>query len=171
VSLIEGVSAEWNRGSGVNSSVLARAVLESLGVWAMAIAMADEFLREQKFEDFDQLIWRLFFGSRSDGPVVPLTPISVMTAVRRLEKRFSGVLSSYEFLSEIAHPNGESLMSFQGRSDVFDSAFDLSVHTRSLLGPLLKALRLDIAEDCLEGSERVVSRLVDIWRTRSGNAR
>lgn len=164
VALVDGAAAEWNRGNGVTATVLGRALLETVAVWAKALKKADEYLTTDKFDEYDTLLVQLFFGSKNPRQRVGgLDPIHVLTAMDTLDKRFPGVRRTYDELSEIAHPNGTSLFGFFSPEEGMDATFDIKAYTDDLLGDVLRGLRLDVAEWCVAESRRLSDRLVGIW--------
>jgi hypothetical protein len=124
-----------------------------------------DHLSTGKFEEYDNLIYRVLFGTKDlRRQVAGLTPIHVLTAVQKLERSFEGVERTYDELSEVAHPNGESLFSFAEPADVFDTTLDLVRFTEERLGLILQGLRIDIAEACLADSERLVELVIKTWK-------
>jgi hypothetical protein len=171
VAFVEGASAEWNRGTGLTASVLARAVLETVGVWWCALTEAESHLVSGALEQYDALIERVFWGTRDpSAPVKGLKPIGVPQSIQQLEKRFPGVETTYHSLCEVAHPNGLGFFSLhEYEFETFDAVFDLQAHAESQLTDLVRALRLDIAEECFAASQNLASQVIDLWRARQAS--
>lgn len=84
------------------AAILTRAVTENAALTWKLMAVLDERGKytPQKMND---LLMRMLAGS-GKWPEAP-KPVHVMDCLREMDKKLPGVLSSYEGLSDIAHPN------------------------------------------------------------------
>lgn len=171
LALFDGVTHEWNTRNGLAAAVLARGVLESVAVWAMATRDAERFIQAGEYDKYDTLIARLFLGKKSTpGTVSSLKPIHVLEAVRELETAYPGLQNAYDVLSEIAHPNSESLFVVAEWRDVGSVSLDLAGHRGYLLSNILAALRLDIAGVLLNRwNGDLVSQIDRLWKEQKYN--
>ena len=157
LALVDGSAVAWNGRNGLASAVLARAALETVAVWVKVTKDAERHIREGEYDNYDTLIARIFFGTKTEstkvgvtGELPALLPIQVLTAVDTLEKEYPGARRGYEELSEIAHPNGEGFFAISDWQDFNSVSLDPAGTNGNLLGKILFALRLDIARVYLD---------------------
>ena len=131
-------------------------MLETIGVWRYALAKSRRHLEQEELRDYHEVIDTLFSGSRM-APLpgskldLPPNPVSVLTAIQKLDKAEPGTLRAYDALSEVAHPNSESLFAVTDWKIAEDA--DIEVHgrryTEHLFARVLDGVRLDVAQGCL----------------------
>ena len=92
----------------VPAFVITRAVVETVAVLFWLHEKTEEFLKNQDIEAYDDFLMRALVGSR-DG-TTRHESYNVLTAVDRLDKRFSGLRSAYDTLCEFTHPNWAGAM-------------------------------------------------------------
>jgi len=96
------------------AAILARAVTENAALTWKLMTVLDERAKytPQKMND---LLMCILAGSRK-WPEAP-KPIHVMDCLREIDKKIPGALSSYDDLSEIAHPNWLGVSGLYSKSD------------------------------------------------------
>ncbi len=96
------------------AAILARAVTENAALTWKLMAVLDERAKytPQKMND---LLMRMLAGS-GKWPEVP-KPIHVMDCLREIDKKVPGAMSSYDGLSEIAHPNWLGVSGLYSKND------------------------------------------------------
>src|SRR5260370_40217517 len=84
------------------AAILTRAVTENAALaWKLMEVL--EARGEYTPKELNDLLMRLLAGSRK-WPEAP-KPVHILDSLRKMDKRIAEVLSSYDSLSEIAHPN------------------------------------------------------------------
>ena len=96
------------------AAILTRAVTENAALTWKLMTVLDERGKytPQKMND---LLMRMLAGS-AKWPEAP-KPIHVMDCLREIDKKVPGVLSSYDGLSEIAHPNWLGVSGLYSKND------------------------------------------------------
>jgi hypothetical protein len=96
------------------AAILTRAVTENAALaWQLLeVLEAREKYTPQKLND---MLMRLLGGSK-EWPEAP-EPVHVLTCLRQMDKKIPGVLSSYNSLSEIAHPNWAGVAGLYSKND------------------------------------------------------
>jgi hypothetical protein len=172
LALVDGSAAAWNGRNSVAAAILARAVLESVAVWVRVSKEAERHLAEHRYDDYDKLFARIFFGKKNETGTTSaksqhpaLSPIQVLTAVETLERDYPGVKGVYDELCEIAHPNGESFFAISDWHDVDSVSLDPAASNGDLFGKILSAIRLDITSEYLSRWEKdLAPRIGRLWR-------
>lgn len=96
------------------AAILTRAVTENAALTWELMDVLDERGRYTPQQMNDRLM-RLLAGSKK-WPEFP-KPIHVLDCLRKMEKKIPGVLSSYDSLSEIAHPNWWGVAGLYSKND------------------------------------------------------
>lgn len=130
VSLIDGTVLCWNNRSTLAAMLSARALMETVAVFAELENRMKVFLAEENLAGLDRLAQNGIFASRDPEWLeeVPDTKaLNVLTYIDKLDRRASGYRGHYDRLSERCHPNaaGHSMMfSKLDRSDGTVQYFD-----------------------------------------------
>lgn len=152
-AFLDGTAREWNVRNGAAAAALARAVLETVSVWHHGLTMALDYISSGKYREYDELLGRLIFGSKefekTPGYPKQVKPLGVLDAIKSLSD--PAAVATYYALCEVAHPNGDSLRTVHAfeMNGTGSVEFDTTGFADHLLGAMLAALRLDVAERCL----------------------
>jgi hypothetical protein len=108
----------------VSSSLLIRALFETVSVFGYIYYKIVEFNKNKKLEEFDIIITNILYGSK-DGSTNYVS-INILTMIDKIDKEYPTYRSIYNRLSEYSHPNftGTSLIYGTPQSDkvvTFDS--------------------------------------------------
>ena len=126
LDLVQAVIASWNAGQHIGSVVCARALLETLATFHSLQTRAQTAADEGNWAEIGKLVDCYAFSkspSLSKGRREPQAP----PPVGRMVKKFIGDTQPggeifWDQICEVAHPNGEKLMSFGG--NLQDRRFD-----------------------------------------------
>ena len=126
LDLSQAVIASWNAGHPIGSVVCARALLETLATFHSLQTRAQIAADKANWEEIGKLVDCYAFSrspSLGKGTREPQTP----PPVGRMVKTFIGETQPggekfWDQICEVAHPNGETLMSFGGilQDEIFD---------------------------------------------------
>src|SRR5580692_2701605 len=130
ISLIDGTALCWNNLSALAAMLSARALMETVAVFAELESRVTLLLAEENLSGLDALAQNGIFAS-PDPEWLEEAPdtkaVNVLTYIDKLDKRASGYRGHYDRLSERCHPNaaGHSMMfSKLDRSDGTVQYFD-----------------------------------------------
>jgi len=160
LSLASGTCLSWNKGNGLASIILSRAIMETAAVAWRIEKEINKDLQKKDPKSIDLTLTTQTLGRKvyTDGET-PLTPTHILDSIRKMDKTFAGFLRSYEVLSEFAHPNFYGTMnSFVGVEDNFQHChFDIKF---SLTEPIFNHIILGMT--MLEAIEQALKKLLDI---------
>ena len=122
--------------------VLTRAVSESTAVMFTLHERTARFLYDHKVNDFDDFLMCNLVGARNN-PEMP-TAVNILTFIDRVEKTIPGFRSSYDSLSECAHPNWAGTLGAYGTID--RDKYELN------LGPSSRTATFSIGVHALSGA-------------------
>ncbi|WP_428484056.1 hypothetical protein [Rhodopila sp.] len=96
------------------AAILTRAVTENA---ALAWKLMDVLDARSKYppQQLNDLLMRLLAGS-GKWPEAP-KPVHILDCLRKMDKKIPGVLSSYDSLSEVAHPNWWGVAGLYAKND------------------------------------------------------
>lgn len=95
--------ANFTNGDIVAGLVLTRALAETVaGVWYL-FELVDRQIQDGIQDDLNEKLMRLLLGHKGDDDFPEA--INVLTLIARMDKRTPGILSTYNSISEYAHPN------------------------------------------------------------------
>ena len=118
LDLAQAVIASWNAGHPIGSVVCARALLETLGTFHSLQAQTQVAADDGDWEKIGKLIDCYAFSkspSLSNGRREPQAPPPVGRMVKTfIGDTHPGYEKFWDQICEVAHPNGETMMSFGG---------------------------------------------------------
>ena len=118
LDLAQSVIASWNAGQPIGSVVCARALLETLATFHSLQTRAQAAADAGDWEEIGKLVDCYAFSKSpylSKGRREPQAPPSVSRMVRTfIAQTQLGRVEFWDQICEVAHPNGESMMSFGG---------------------------------------------------------
>ena len=118
LDLSQAVAVSWNAGQIVGSVVCARALLETLATFYSLLSRAQSAADRRDWKAVGNLVDSYAFSTSprlGGGPRGPENPPTVGTMVRQfIRDREFGDVQFWDQICEVAHPNGEKLMSFGG---------------------------------------------------------
>lgn len=92
----------------LGAEILLRSALETLAIIIFTNQKMESIIRTKTgFHEFSKSTTRLLLGSKND--TTKFNAINVLSILQKCEKRYSGIISVYNNLSEVAHPNYEGL--------------------------------------------------------------
>lgn len=94
----------------VSSSLLIRALFETVSVFGYLYYKIVEFNKNKNIKEFDTIITNILYGSR-DGST-DYVSVNILTMIDKIDKEYPNYRSTYDRLSEYSHPNftGTSLI-------------------------------------------------------------
>ena len=115
-------------GCGLSAIILCRSVFETVAAYShFARQLPDKMkpiTRKSDLQRIDDFVLSKSFATREGSAIelvatngVDVESVSVITQLKKLEKRHPGLWKKYEILSEYAHPNGFGTLSWYGRAD------------------------------------------------------
>lgn len=122
--------------------VLTRAVSESTAVMFTLHERTARFLQDHKVNEFDDFLMCNLVGARNNSETP--TAVNILTLIDRVEKTIPGFRSSYEGLSECAHPNWAGTLGAYGEID--HDKYELN------LGPSFRTATFSIGVHALSGA-------------------
>lgn len=107
--LLEGAEVNQKEYSHIVSVLLVRASIETVSLLVRLNTLSEQVTNEQlDFFKFNHELNALIFGSRTDD--TPYTSKNTVTLVEKADKKYKGLMKSFESLCEKAHPNYSGLM-------------------------------------------------------------
>jgi hypothetical protein len=109
VELGGGCADMWNTGNVLCSVLAARALLETVAVFAEFQNKTIKHFKESDFKALDELLDNLTFSTRDPNAVKIMPELeakNVLTYIDRLKKILPPIREHYDRLSEWCHPNG-----------------------------------------------------------------
>lgn len=169
LSISSGICLNWNTGNGLSAVILARALMETGAVtWDMKNYILKNF-NDKNIENIDKklTIQTLAYSARISDENFP-PPFNIMDSIREIDKSFSGLKRTYDFLSDFAHPNYTGSLSSFGKSNAqktgftfsFDNANNEMVFSEIILGMIM----LDVIELSIEDVSKIKDSLLELER-------
>ncbi|WP_170427659.1 hypothetical protein [Ruegeria arenilitoris] len=113
---------------GLSAIILCRSVFETVASYSHFARQLPDKMKPLKtksdLQRIDEFVLSKSFATRessakemaaSDG--VDVEAVSIITQIKKLEKRHPNLWKKYEFVSEYAHPNGFGTLSWYGRTN------------------------------------------------------
>ncbi|MDE2184208.1 MAG: hypothetical protein KGJ78_14405 [Alphaproteobacteria bacterium] len=123
IALMDGAALGWNNRNTLAAMLAARALMETVAVFAELENRVQRFLTDEDLAGLDLLAQNGIFASRDPGWLIeaPETrAVNAQTYVDKFDKRAEGYRGHYDRLSERCHPNAaghSQLFSKLDRSD------------------------------------------------------
>ena len=109
IDLLEGAEVNQKEYSHIVSVLLVRASIETVSLLVRLNTLSEQVTNEQlDFFKFEDELNTLIFGSRTDD--TQYTSKNTVTLVEKADKKYKGLMKSFESLCEKAHPNYSGLM-------------------------------------------------------------
>lgn len=137
-------------GAGV---ILARATAENAAAIYYLKQLVHRNTPRISDEDLDNRVMQLLLGSRSNEDMPKA--LQVLTMLDKADKAFRGMRSTYDQLSEYAHPNWSGVSYIFSRIDHDEFATYFGKNARGVHGPLLLGL------DCLQNSLEIFEEMYE----------
>jgi hypothetical protein len=167
--LATGCADMWNVKNMLGSILLARALLETIAISEFIADELKQLVSDKKINDIDELINKQLFSTKNEVQIAEgwrFQARSILTYIDKFDKHVAGIRETYDFLSEICHPNGSGHLSTYGMNrrtgTVTFSEADPFV-LRSLQGHVLTCFGLIVfAEGIMDTFDQIVLNVPDL---------
>lgn len=116
--------------SVVPGAILTRAAVETVAVLFCLNQAIEQFLESQDLNRINSFLMSSLVGSRSEDH--PVRSINILTLIDKVTKTLPAFRSSYDNLSEYAHPNWSGLLGTYGSIDKANHELHLGVRDTSV---------------------------------------
>ena len=113
---------------------LTRAVTENAAAVWYLLQIIQDTSDASHVTDLDERIMRLLMGSKSNDEMP--SALNVLTMLKKADKSIPGVLSTYDSLSEFAHPNWAGTLLLYSKNDHDKILTHFGKNVRSIESPL-----------------------------------
>jgi hypothetical protein len=103
------------QGNALPAIILTRAIVETTAVLFCLARAIEEFLETKDAQKLDKFLMQSIVGAR--WPDYPVQATNVLNLIDKVSKTIPEYRSSYDSLSEYAHPNWSGLLGIFGRID------------------------------------------------------
>jgi hypothetical protein len=170
LALVDAVSLAWNARGGLASALAARSLTETVALTNDFAGKVCKRAKAGNLDAIDEVTMRHTFATklpRLDGDVVDpaIQAVNVLTMVDKLDGVIPGVRSTYDFLSEICHPNHFGTTQMFGRVVREEFAFDLAQDDAWSKPSLFHTIHasaglVTLVPDLLDDIERVMPEII-----------
>lgn len=113
--LANGAIKLYDEGLSIPAIILVRSLIETAALLFSLHKRTNEFLANHNVNEYDKFLMSCLVGSRDEE--AKYQAINVLNHIDRFEKIVPGFRSTYDILSEYAHPNWSGLKGAYGATD------------------------------------------------------